>query len=203
MGPMAGPSSTSRPAALLLTGGSSRRMGRDKARLEIGGRPLADRLATLLKTVADPVIEVGPGYTSLPVTREEPRGEGPLVAMAAGAARLAAEAAERPALVVATDLPHLTSAFLRWLAEHPVPTPDHCVVPRDHEGRAQPMCARYSPSALALSQDLVGQGHRAMRDLLARLLIVFVTTDADTSLVLRDIDTPADLEALDQVTLRE
>jgi molybdopterin-guanine dinucleotide biosynthesis protein A len=118
--------------------------------------------------------------------------------VAAGAARLAAEATERPALVIATDLPHLTSAFLCRLAEHRVPTPDHCVVPRDDQGRAQPLCARYSPSALALSQDLVREGHRAMRDLLARLLIVFVATDADTSVVLRDIDTPADLEALDK-----
>jgi molybdopterin-guanine dinucleotide biosynthesis protein A len=200
---MAGPPSTSPPAALLLTGGSSRRMGRDKATLEIGGRPLADHLATLLATVADPVIEVGPGYTTLRAVSEEPSGGGPLAAIAAGAALLAAEAIEAPTLVIATDLPQLTGAFLRRLAEHSVPTPNHCVVPRDHEGRAQPLCARYSPSALALSQDLVKAGHRSMRDLLARLLIVFVVTDADTSHVLRDIDTPADLEAIDKVTLRE
>jgi molybdopterin-guanine dinucleotide biosynthesis protein A len=48
-------------AALLLTGGASRRMGSDKATILDGdGQPLAVRTANLLAAVADPVLEVGP-----------------------------------------------------------------------------------------------------------------------------------------------
>ena len=61
-----------RPAALLLTGGASRRLGRDKATLMVGGVPLARRTAALLVEVANPVIEVGPGYTGLPHVVEKP-----------------------------------------------------------------------------------------------------------------------------------
>jgi molybdenum cofactor guanylyltransferase len=182
-----------RPAALLLTGGASRRMGRDKATLEIGGVQLASRTADLLLQVAGPVVEVGPGFTSLPRVQEHPAGSGPLAAMAAGAT---AVGSGRPVLVVATDLPHLTAAFLRRLADEEVPTADHCVVPRDRDGRAQPLCARYSAGALAVAQELVATGHRSMKDLLERVPIIFVDADADTTDAVRDIDTPADLAAL-------
>lgn len=58
-------------AGLLLTGGASRRMGADKALLEIGGRRLADRGASVLAAVCHPVLEVGPGVSGLPAVRED------------------------------------------------------------------------------------------------------------------------------------
>jgi len=182
-----------RPAALLLTGGASRRMGTDKAALVVPGGPLAQRSAALLRSVAEPVIEVGPGYTTLPCTREVPPGSGPLAAMAAGAALLKDRHHQGPVLVVATDLPGLTGEYLRVLANHGVPRPDHSVVPRDGAGRAQPLCARYSPTALACAEELVAAGHRSMKALLARVPIVWI--DGDAGVVLLDIDTPDDLAA--------
>ena len=55
-----------RVAGLLLTGGASRRMGSDKALLEVEGRRMVDRAAAALAAVAAPVVEVGPGWSSLP-----------------------------------------------------------------------------------------------------------------------------------------
>lgn len=182
-----------RPAALLLTGGASRRMGRDKAALFIGHDQLADRTANLLQWVADPVIEVGPGFTALPRTREDPPGSGPLAAVAAGAAALLDRHHRGPVLVVATDLPGLTVAYLGVLANHPVPRPDHSVVPRDSGGRAQPLCARYSPTAVTQAQELVAAGHRSMKALLERVPVTWLDADADG--VLLDVDTPEDLAA--------
>jgi molybdenum cofactor guanylyltransferase len=195
MGPMPGPDAPSpgRPAALLLTGGASRRMGTDKASLVVAGGPLAPLIAALLQCVADPVIEVGPGNTTLPCTREVPPGSGPLAAMAAGAAQLRDRHHEGPVLVVATDLPGLTEEYLRLLADHSVPGPDHSVIPRDGTGRAQPLCARYSPTALACAQELLAAGHRSMKALLARVPVVWIDAGADG--VLLDIDTPDDLAA--------
>ena len=65
---------------LLLTGGASRRMGTDKALIEVDGQRLVDRAAAVLGAVADPVIEVGPGWSELPAVREDPPGSGPLAA---------------------------------------------------------------------------------------------------------------------------
>jgi molybdopterin-guanine dinucleotide biosynthesis protein A len=149
-------------------------MGRDKAALVIDGTQLAERTATLLQLVAGPVIEVGPGFTSLPRTSEHPPGSGPLAATAAGAAELARRDHAGSALVVATDLPRLTPAYLTILADHPVPTPDHSVVPRDAGGRPQPLCARYSATALAMAQSLVAEGQHSMKALLAAVPVTWL-----------------------------
>ena len=60
-------------AGVLLTGGASRRMGTDKARLVVDGETLAARSARVLAAVCEPVIEVGPGVSGLPAVEEEPR----------------------------------------------------------------------------------------------------------------------------------
>jgi molybdopterin-guanine dinucleotide biosynthesis protein A len=180
-----------RPAALLLTGGASRRMGRNKAELVVDGDRLADRTAALLLQVAAPVIEVGPGFTSLPRTMEDPPGSGPLAALVAGAGTLAARGVSgRPVLVVATDLPRLTAVFLRLLAGYPVPSPEHCVVPRDGDGRPQPLCARFSPAAVARAEELFATGRRSMSALLEAVSVTWLDTGGEA---LYDVDTPGDL----------
>ncbi len=176
-------------AGLLLTGGTSRRMGHDKASLVIGGRSLADRTAELLCQVVDPVLVVGPGYSDLPVISEEPPGRGPLVAIAAGAAALAARGHPGPAVVVATDLPRLGTSLLRRLASHPGP---RSVVPLV-EGRPQWLAARWSASALVLARHLATTAERRMVALAADVEWLYEPQWAGE---LVDIDTPADLDAL-------
>src|SRR5919206_1287305 len=124
-------------AGLLLTGGASRRMGTDKALIEVDGRRLVDRAAAVLAAVADPVIEVGPGWSGLPAVREDPPGSGPLAALGAGAAALRAHGHDGCTLVLAVDMPWVTVELLRLLAERPGPM---TAVPRAG-GHPQPMCA--------------------------------------------------------------
>jgi molybdenum cofactor guanylyltransferase len=81
-----------RAAGLLLTGGASRRMGRDKATLTLtpAGESLAGRTARLLAAVTSPAFEVGPGHSQLPAIAEGQPGAGPLAAVAAGRRALCA-----------------------------------------------------------------------------------------------------------------
>jgi molybdopterin-guanine dinucleotide biosynthesis protein A len=178
--------STPSVAGLLLTGGASRRLGQDKAVVVIGGHRLCDRAAATLSQVASPVVEVGPGRTSLPATQEDPPGDGPLAALAAGAAALPPGVA---VLVLAVDMPSVTAEFLRSIALHPA---TGCVVPVAG-GFRQTLCARYSPEAVALSVELVADGERSMRALLDRVDVVEVAADPD---LFADVDTPEDLQAL-------
>ena len=182
----------SRPVtALLLTGGASSRMGTDKATLVVGGERLCDRAARLLRAIADPVLEVGPGHTDLTRVDEGNERRGPLAAVAAGAAALPAGT---PAIVLAVDMPAVNHDLLRALADHASPA---SVVPVDGEGRLQTLCARYSPAALATAGELVAAGKRAMAALLD--VVDYVTVDASVWEPLAgpapfaDLDTPADL----------
>src|SRR5437879_2077428 len=131
---------------VLLTGGSSRRMGRDKALLMVDGRSLAERGAELLRAVADPVAEAGPGHSGLAAVREDPPGSGPLAGLCAGAAELRRRGHDGPVLLLAVDMPFVTPGLLALLARRPGPP---TAVPRAG-GRAQPLCARYGADALEL-----------------------------------------------------
>jgi molybdopterin-guanine dinucleotide biosynthesis protein A len=182
-------------AGLLLTGGSSTRLGRDKAAVTIGGIRLADRAATVLRSVCRPVLEVGPGWSSLDAVREEPPGAGPLAAVAAGGAAIRTRGHTGPALVLAVDLPNVDEPLLRFLADFPGQT---TVVPFVG-GHPQPLCARYSADALAAAATVAEEGETSMRALLGSLPEVqwagprmwgSVATEAS----FLDVDTPDDLE---------
>lgn len=183
-------------AGVLLTGGGSRRMGRDKATIEIDGRSLAVRAAAVLRAaLAGPLLEVGPGHSGLPALVEDPPGAGPLAAVAAAASVLDCSHA---AFVLAVDMPAVTPELVRLLAAHPGKS---TVVPLDRDGIMQPLCARYSPAALSAAPGLVAAGERAVRALLDVAPVTVVTADewsaAAGPLALVDADTPADLAALD------
>ena len=88
-------------------------MGHDKATLVIDGEPSARRLGALLAGVVDPALEVGPQRSGLAAIAEEQPGEGPLAALAAGWSALARAGHDGSVVVLACDLPLVTSAFIR------------------------------------------------------------------------------------------
>lgn len=161
---------------ILLTGGASRRLGRDKARL-----PMARHVADVLREALDgPVIEVGAGTTGLPCVADD-SGEGPLAALAL--------VPPADSVVLACDLPRVTVALVQALAACPgtaVPVVG---------GRAQPLCARYSIDALALVPALVAAGERRMTALLDAVEVEWLHALAPDE-QFADVDTPADLARL-------
>ncbi|MBW3610518.1 MAG: NTP transferase domain-containing protein [Actinobacteria bacterium] len=179
-------------AGLLLTGGASRRMGVDKALLEVDGLSLAQRTANVLAAVVAPALEVGPGRTTLPAVEEEPAGEGPLVAAAAGFRALAERGHVGPVIVVATDLPRLSVAVVQALASH---SSAGSVVPLV-AGRPQWLAARWSPRAVGRAPALVRGGERRMQALADDVDDaddVEWLDASDWAGDLIDVDTPADL----------
>jgi molybdopterin-guanine dinucleotide biosynthesis protein A len=135
---------------VVLAGGRGRRIGGDKAIVELEGRPLALYPLEALHEVCDDVAVVAKRDTVLPplsglaelwIEPDEPRH--PLT----GVAHALVRAAGRPVLVVAVDLPLIDAATLRAIAQTD-PGAAAAVVPRVH-GRLQPFCALYTPAALA------------------------------------------------------
>jgi molybdopterin-guanine dinucleotide biosynthesis protein A len=181
-----------RVAGLLLTGGASRRLGTDKARLLLHGETLAARAERMLNAVCSPLLEVGVGATALQVVSEQPAGGGPLAAIAAGGEALRARGHHGPAIVLAVDFPNVAEELLVLLRDWPgEPT----VVPSDH-GNLQVACARYGGDALLAAHSLVVGGVRALRAVLD-VVDVDVITEATWREVAPidafvDVDTPAD-----------
>jgi molybdopterin-guanine dinucleotide biosynthesis protein A len=135
---------------VVLAGGGGRRIGGDKATVELEGRPLLHYPLNVLRAVFDEVAVVAKQSTLLPgldvevaiwLEAEEPRH--PL----AGVVHALRCARGRPLVVVAGDMPFVTRGLVSALArERARGAP--AVVPRA-AGRLQPLCARYEPRALS------------------------------------------------------
>jgi molybdopterin-guanine dinucleotide biosynthesis protein A len=150
-------------AGILLAGGRSQRMGRDKPSLPWHGSTLARRAAGLLARVAEPpVIVVCAPDQELPalpdwvdVVRDPEPGLGPLAGLAAGlaAAGPRAEAAAVCAVDAPLAHPAVLSALLGALGTAPA------VVPVS-DGRPQPLFAVYRTELAFLAAALVADGER-------------------------------------------
>src|ERR1019366_4693498 len=168
-------------------------MGQDKSQLIVDGTTLGVRTAALLLLVVETAIEVGPGVSGLPATLEEPPGEGPLAAIAAGCHALRERGHAGGALVVACDLPRLSERLLRFLAEWDSPGSVVPVV----RGQAQPLCAKWGRQDLDNASQFVSQGVRSLRPLCVQPDVVLLDEPAWRHVASEeqflDVDSPADL----------
>ncbi|PYQ61250.1 MAG: hypothetical protein DMF53_15460 [Acidobacteria bacterium] len=161
------------PVGVVLAGGSSRRMGRDKTLLAAGGESLpataARRLAAVCAEVA--VADRGrgllPGLPSLP----DGPGRGPAAGILGGAAAYPG----RRLLVLACDLPRVPEALLAALVR---PPKTDWVVPRWREG-VEPLCALYGPAALAALGRRVARGLFALHELAEEDLAVRILEEVE------------------------
>ena len=163
---------------IVLAGGASRRMGRDKATLRLpagGGETLLEAAARRLAEAgaARVVVAIGaPGRLGdLPweeVGDGDHAGEGPLAGLAAALTAVEHDAAV--ALVLAVDLPFAHPRLLRWLTDELNVTNVAGLIPLDAvDHRPQPLHAAYRPHlvAPALRATLDTDERRVLRALAA------------------------------------
>ncbi|HJB79875.1 molybdenum cofactor guanylyltransferase [uncultured Flavonifractor sp.] len=151
---------------VILSGGQSRRMGRDKAGVMLAGRTLLDRMAAELAPLFGEVyVSVDrpgryPGYRELADLRP---GQGPLAGLEAAFLRTGAEAV----FLAAVDLPFAgASLAARILAE--AGAADACVI-RRRSGEAEPLFALYRRGCLEPLTACLNEGRRAVKALLDRV----------------------------------
>lgn len=150
----------------LLCGGRSLRMGRDKALLEVGGQPLWRLQLAKLEAVCDEVFVCGSQSQSAWFASEEVRFTadtnsylGPL----SGIARALERARSPHVLVLAVDMPKMSSHYLRGLLESV--EPGSGVVP-ERTGAFEGLCAVYPVEMLAQINELLLGGDRSMQSLI-------------------------------------
>ncbi|WP_396906233.1 molybdenum cofactor guanylyltransferase [Mycolicibacterium phlei] len=183
-------------AAIILAGGASRRMGRDKATLQFDGTTLVERTVSTLKARCAPVFVVAAPGQALPpldaeVLRDEIRGVGPLLATGRGL-RAAAEAGRELAFVAAVDMPLLTTDIIDELVGPAVRLGADVVLPWD--GRDHYLAGIYRTSLAGVVDELIAAGERSMRALIDRVDTHRIVMPEQPALT--NVNTAADLAAL-------
>lgn len=157
----------------IQSGGRSSRMGTDKAWLEINGRPMIEHVLAAAKPIA--------ASLSIVINQANPNADryrqlaakwnarllfdlhdhkGPL-----GGIHTALKACEEneSALILACDLPFITTEFLSFLCkahqaetQHSALNTQHFItVPTDQDGRLQPLAAIYGQACLPAIEEML------------------------------------------------
>jgi molybdopterin-guanine dinucleotide biosynthesis protein A len=182
-------------AGFVLAGGRSSRMGRDKALLACGSRPLIEEVAAKLSAVAGSVALVGAperyggfGFDCLPDLRT---GCGPLGGIEAA---LAAGRGEYN-LIAACDMPNLREShclsWIRDLFHASNETGALCTAVCDATGKIHPLCAVYRAGCLPTVRALLDAGDFRLRSLLEELHAITI----DIGEKLWNLNTAADWDA--------
>jgi molybdenum cofactor guanylyltransferase len=161
-----------RLSAVVLCGGASRRMGRDKALLPLEGMPLIARVTARVGQAAEPVV-LAPGmpgrfaHLGLQEVEDDPRGIGPLGGLIGGL-----EASPHVLMAaVAVDLPFASPEVLSLLAR--LRRGEDAVVPVTASG-THPLHAIYAKTALPRLRTAARSRRYALRTVLDELDVRFV-----------------------------
>lgn len=142
-------------SVVVLCGGRSKRMGRDKALIEIDGVPLFRRVAQRLEPLGEIILAPGTpgrlGTTGYAEIADDPADIGPLGGLVAG---LTAASTELVA-AVAVDMPLCDPSVLNQLSE--MLEGRDAAVPISG-GRLQPLHAVYSTKCAAVLRDAAARG---------------------------------------------
>jgi molybdopterin-guanine dinucleotide biosynthesis protein A len=180
---------------LVLAGGQSRRMGRDKALLLRDGQSQLAHMVSLLDAVVDRVFvsarsdQTGDAERNrfeLIVDRYEDMG--PL----AGILSALQEHPHADWLVVACDLPNIDHSTLRFLLENISDNQPFTAFRSSHDGLPEPLCAVYKAGSDQQLRDFVDDGMICPRKILIRSETRLLEQANPSSL--DNVNTPDDLE---------
>jgi molybdopterin-guanine dinucleotide biosynthesis protein A len=165
-------------AAIVLAGGTSRRMGRPKALLDWHGTPLVHHVAGILAGVCDPVVVVAAPEEELPLpagverAQDAVAGGGPLEGVAAGMAAVGGRAGA--VFLAATDLPLLHPDVVRRLL---AALPGYDAAVPVVAGHDQTLAAAYHARTLLRARKLLAGGRPRIAALLDGARVARIPAD--------------------------
>lgn len=154
---------------VLLTGGASRRMGKDKAHLNVDGEVLAERIARNLRDHCSRVTVLGrEPLVGCAFLADAEEFAGPLVALS----RFTPTA--DLIFVASCDLPRFDGQIIPFLI--PLLKGAQAVLPQN-DGHVQPLCTVYTANAWISLQEAVREGKKSLMAWLERIQYRTVTPE--------------------------
>ena len=184
---------------VILAGGESRRMGKDKLRLTLEGEALLERalrrweaeFPRVLVSVGGPDRYPWLGDRRVPDLRP---GQGPMAGLEAGLLR-----AGEPVFLTAADMPFSSPAAALRMGSLCPHEAEACVL-TDKEGRWEPLFGLYKPDILPRIRELLDSGRRSMGALLDRSRVKVLKPadlgDLWTDRLLLNLNEPGDYDKL-------
>lgn len=176
-------------SGFVLVGGASRRMGRDKALLPLGGSTMVEQISARVQAAAGSVTLIGSphkyGHLGLPVLPDEIENCGPLGGLLTALRHTRTDWN----VLIACDMPGVTKPFLLQLIAAAEASDADCVVP-EIDGKADPLCAVYHRRLIDRAESAIHRKLFKMQDFISTLRTLYWrVTDPRP---LQNVNTPAE-----------
>src|SRR6266550_4128179 len=186
-------------SAVLLAGGESRRMGKDKAMLPFGGKPLWQIQLELLGKLEPVEIFVSARtdpawrFRDVHFVADDSPSRGPLSGLAAALARMHT----KHLLALAIDMPFMTEKYLRFLGGQI--EPGRGVLPKI-DNRAEPLAAIYPQEVDVVLRSALSGIDFSLQTLIRRLVeagkLRTVSVPDEARKLFLNLNDPADLQPI-------
>lgn len=180
---------------VILAGGQSRRMGRDKAALPFGEGTMLTHLVAKFRPSYPVVVSVGEkgryDTGGVPEVVDRHPGQGPLAGLEAAFSATEAETI----FLTGTDLPMITPALTQAMAERFSPEAQAMVI-RRRDGKTEPLCGLYRRGCLEPVRQCLAEGRRSFKGLFQRVTVQYLEEEElrgfDLERLLDNLNTPED-----------
>ncbi|MFM9265964.1 molybdenum cofactor guanylyltransferase [Tychonema sp. BBK16] len=188
-------------AVIVLAGGQSSRMGRDKALLEIEGKCLLVRSCEVAANLTSEVyvMTAWPDRYRSTLTNkcqflvEYDPGSGPLIALSQGLTQITTEWI----LLLACDLPLLDAQIIQhWVDRLTAVPPSTLAVVPYQNSRWEPLCGFYRQQSLSSLQSFIENGGRSFQVWLNQITVVPLSVGEREAVMLSNCNTIEEFEQL-------
>ena len=153
-------------SGFVFAGGKSRRMGTDKALLEIDQQPILLRMIKLIEPFCESVAISGQNddYSvfNVKMVPDEFSGIGPI----SGIYSCLKHSSNDWNLIISVDVPFVNREFIRLLISKA--NDSDCVIPK-HDSGIEPLIALYHKSALKVVDEMIQSGEYKLMNLIGKL----------------------------------
>ncbi len=172
---------------IVLCGGKSRRMGKDKGSLRINGKPMLLHVLDEIKDVAEEIVLVlrdeeqienykeflNDKNNSIKVVVDKMKDQGPLVGILSGLSVIESDYA----LVLPCDSPFISKIFVLKMFELARRDDFDAIVPIWDDGHVEPLHSIYKKSSVFVIEDLVKVGKMNVKSLIDCLDVKYVDVE--------------------------
>lgn len=178
---------------IILAGGKSSRMGRDKGTALLQEVPMVEHVMRALREVTDSIMIIGPKhiyeFSGVPVYEDIYPDKGPLGGIFTA---LTHSATERN-LILSCDIPFVDVKTLQLLRDY---NSDYSIVVPEYLGQLEPLCAVYNKSLLPAVENALKNDELGMRRFISCMPHETIAFDRTESNPFRNINTAEELKQL-------
>lgn len=191
---------------IILCGGRSKRMGKDKGSLILKGRPMILHILDTVNDIADEIIlvlrdekqvkeyaEIVKKY-NIKVVTDKSKDQGPLIGILTGLLNIESKYAQ----VLPCDSPFITKEFILKMHEIMKSSGFDAVVPTWEDGHTEPLHSAYNKSSTKIIEELIKSGKRNVKSLIDCLNVRFIKIEEidDSKMSFQNMNSINDINSL-------